>query len=112
MPNLLTMSTPIQETDTSCYHESPTSAHFLVITETPDHANDQMSNANSTTALVSPLDAAPPATLHEVVSAYFCCFGETLQVQISEEKPRPLCSYIGQLISRLTYKKAGVERFA
>jgi len=110
MPNLLTMSTPIQETDTSWYHESPTSAHFLAIsTETPDHANDQMSNANSTTALVSPLDAAPPATLHEVVSAYFCCFGENSP---GPEKPRPLCSYIGQLISRLTYKKAGVERFA
>ena len=114
IPHLPAMNIPIEEADTSRCPKSPTTAHSLVDVEA-DHAIGQMSNVNSTAPAASPPDAAPsttPSTTLHVVSPIFAVLVKTLQAQISDGNPRPLRSYIGQLISKLTYKNAGVERFA
>jgi len=114
IPDLPAMNAPIEENDTSWRPKSPTTTHSLVNVEA-DYTVGQMSNVNSTAAAASPLDAAPSTTsstsLH-VVPPIFAVLVKTLQAQISDGNPRPLRSYIGQLISKLAYKNAGVERFA
>jgi len=107
IPDLPAMNAPIEETDTSRCPKSPTAAHSLVDVEA-DHAIGHMSNVNSTAAAPS---TTPSTTLH-VVPPIFTVLVKTLQAQISDGNPRPLRSYIGQLISKLAYKNAGVERFA